>query len=137
MGKETFKASYLLQKDNLSASSSLLMFDLPTLVDSMKHKQSWVNGELNSIVLLRTPIKQIILTAMHDGTEIESFQSNDSITFQIIEGQAILQTRKESVILDKGQLLTLYENTKYSLTSLEDTVLLLTIASGVLQLSQN
>ena len=137
MGKETFKASYLLQKDNLSASSSLLMFDLPTLVDSMKHKQSWVNGELNSIVLLRTPIKQIILTAMHDWTEIESFQSNDSITFQIIEGQAILQTRKESVILDKGQLLTLYENTKYSLTSLEDTVLLLTIASGVLQLSQN
>jgi len=137
MGKVTFKSNYLLQKDNLSCNPSLLMFDLPTLVDSMKHKQSWVNGELNAMILLKTPNKQIILTAMHHGTEIESFQSNDSITFQIIEGQAIFQTRKESVILDKGQLLTLHENTKYTLTSMEDTVLLLTIASGVLQLSQN
>jgi len=137
MGKVTFKANYLLQKDNLSCSPSLLMFDLPTLVDSMKHKPSWVNGELNAMILLKTPNKQIILTAMHEGTEIESFQSNDSITFQILEGQAIFQTPKESVILDKGQLLTLHENTKYSLTSMEDTVLLLTIASGVLELSQN
>ena len=137
MGKVTFKANYLLQKDNLSCSPSLLMFDLPTLVDSMKHKQSWVNGELNAMILLKTPIKQIVLAVMHEGTEIDSFQSNDSITFQILEGQAIFQTRKESVILDKGQLLTLRENTKYSLTSMEVTVLLLTIASGVLQLSQN
>jgi len=137
MGKVTFKASYLLQKDNLSCSPTSLMFDLPALVDSMKHKPSWVKGELNAMILLQTPMKQIILTAIHEGTEIESFQSNDSITFQIIEGQAIFQTRKESVILDKGQLLTLHENTKYSLTSMEDTVLLLTISSGVLQLSQN
>lgn len=137
MGKVTFKANYLLQKDNLSFSSSLFMFDLPALVDSLKHKQSWVNGELNAMILLKTPNKQIVLTAMHEGTEIESYQSNDSITFQIIEGQAIFQTRKESVILDKGQLLTLHENTNYSLTSMEDTVLLLTIASGILQLSQN
>lgn len=137
MGKGTVKASYLLQKDNLSCSPSSLMFDLPALVDSMKHKQSWVNGELNAMILIQTPMKQIVLTAMHEGTEIESFQSNDSITFQILEGQAIFQTRKESVILDKGQILTLHENIKYSFTSMEDTVLLLTIANGVLQLSQN
>ncbi|NEW83184.1 MAG: hypothetical protein GZ094_12565 [Mariniphaga sp.] len=137
MGKATFKANYLLLKDNLSCSSSLPMFDLPALVNTMKHKQSWVNGELNAVVLLKTPIKQIILTAMHEGTVIESFQSNDSITFQIIDGQAIFHTRKESVILDKGQLLILNENTKYSLTSMEDTVLILTIESGALQLSQN
>lgn len=137
MGKVTFKANYLLLKDNLSYRSSLLMFDLPALVNTMKHKQSWANGELNAVVLLKTPIKQIILTTMHDGTVIESFQSSDSITFQIIEGQAIFHTRKDSVILDKGQLLILNENTKYSLTSMEDTVLILTIESGVLQLSQN
>jgi len=49
----------------------------------------------------------------------------------------MFHTRKESVTLDKGQLLTLHENIKYSLTSKEETVLLLTIASGVLQLSVN
>ena len=113
------------------------MFDLPALVDKMKHKQSWANGELNAMILLKTPNKQIVLTAMHDGTEIQSFQSNDSITFQIIEGQLMFHTREESVTLDEGQLLTLHENIKYSLTTKEETVLLLTIASGALEFSEN
>jgi quercetin dioxygenase-like cupin family protein len=137
MGKETFKANYLVYKENALLNPSLLIFDLPTLVERMKHKQSWANGELNAMILLKTPEKQIVLTAIHDGTEIESFQSNDSITFQIIEGKLMFHTRKKSVTLDKGQLLTLHENIKYSLTSKEETVLLMTIVSGVLQLSVN
>ncbi len=132
-----FKANYLLQKDINSCNPSLLMFDLPNLVDKMKHKQSWANGDLNAMILLKTPNKQIILTAMHDGTEIQSFQANDSVTFQIIEGQLMFHTQKESVILDKDQILTLHENIKYSLTAKIDTVILFTIASGVLQLSEN
>jgi len=137
MGKESFKVNYLINKDNLSGNPSLLLFDLPTLVDKMKQKQSWADGELNAIVLLKTPDKQIVLTAMHNGTEIQSFQSNDSITFQIIEGKLIFHTRNDSVILDEGQLLTIHENIKYSLTTKEETVLLLTIASGALELSKN
>ena len=137
MGKESFKANYRLYKDDKSCNTSLLVFDLPTLVDKMKHKQSWANGELNAMVLLKTPDKQIILTAIHDATEIQSFQSNNSITFQIIEGKLMFHIRKESITLDAGQLLTLHENIKYSLTTKEETVLLLTIASGALQLSEN
>jgi len=137
MGKESFKVNYLINKDNLSGNPSLLLFDLPTLVDKMKQKQSWADGELNAIILLKTPDKQIVLTVMHNGTEIQSFQSNDSITFQIIEGKLIFHTRNDSVILDEGQLLTIHENIKYSLTTKEETVLLLTIASGALELSKN
>ncbi|HEY3390221.1 MAG TPA: hypothetical protein VGK38_11655 [Prolixibacteraceae bacterium] len=137
MGKETFKANYLNYKDNMADNSSLLMFDLPTMVDNMKHKPSWAKGELSTMILLKTPSKQIVLTAMHDGTEIQSFQSNDSVTFQIIEGELMFHTRKESVILDKGQLLTLHENIKYSLTTREETVVLLTIDSGLLNVSEN
>jgi quercetin dioxygenase-like cupin family protein len=137
MGKVTFNANYLPRKDTNTGNPALLLFDLPTLVDKMKHKQSWANGELSAMILLKTPNKQIVLTAMHDGTEIQSFQSDDSITFQIIEGQLMLHTRKESVTLVKGQLLTLHENIKYSLNTREETVLLLTIASGVLNFSEN
>jgi len=137
MGKEILKANYLLQKDYMSNSPSLCMFDLPALVEKMKNNHSWVNGDLHSMVLLKTPIKQIVLSAIHDGTEIQSFQSGDSITFQIIEGKLIFHTRHESVILEKGQTLTLHQNIKYSLTTNEETVMLLTISSGVLQLSRN
>jgi quercetin dioxygenase-like cupin family protein len=137
MGKEMLKVNYNIQKDYMSGSPSLSMFDLPTLIEKMKNNQSWVNGDLHSLVLLKTPNKQIVLTAMHDGTAIQSFQSSDSITFQIIEGKLIFHTHRESVILGKGELLTLHENMKYSLTTNEETVLLLTIASGVLRLSEN
>ena len=136
MGKETFRANYLVHKD-MSLHPSLLVFDLPKLAEKMKLKQNWARGEINSMVLLKTPDKQIVLTALHDKTEIESFQSNDSITFQIIEGKLKFHARNESLNLEKGQILTLHENIKYSLTTLEETVLLLIIANGALELSKN
>lgn len=137
MGKETFKANYLLHKDNMYFHPSLHVFDLPKLAKKMKLKQNWARGEINSMVLLNTPDKQIVLTALHDKTEIKSFQSNDSITFQIIEGKLKFHARDESLNLEKGQILTLHENIKYSLTTLEETVLLLIIGNGALELSKN
>lgn len=128
---ETRSLSY--RKDNRSLNVSLRTFDLPILIAKMKRSPVWVNGDLNTTILLKSPNKQIVLTLLHEGTEIESFQSNGSITFQIIEGKLKFQTQRESVTLDKGCLLTLYENIKYSLTTREETVFLLTIAGGALQ----
>jgi quercetin dioxygenase-like cupin family protein len=108
---------------------------LPTLIYKLKQSHNWANGELNATILLKRPDKQVVLTALHKGTEISSFQSNGSITFQIIEGKLKFHTRKRSVILDKGQLLTLHENINYRLISREDTVFLLTIANGALSKS--
>lgn len=136
MWKEMPTTKLLFYKEDKSLNP-LSLFDFPTLIGEMKHKNSWVNGELDTNILLRTPTKQIILAALHEGTEIKSFQSNESITFQVIEGKMVFHARKESVNLDKGQLLTLSENIKYSLTTNEETVLLLTITSGAVQLSEN
>jgi quercetin dioxygenase-like cupin family protein len=126
----TIKTNSGLRKGNRSPIASILTFDLPTLIDKLKHSHSWEEGELDAMVLLKSPVKQIVLTALHEGTEIESYQSNDSITFQIIEGKIKFHTHKESIILDTGQLLTLQEKIKYYLTTGEDTVLLLTIANN-------
>ena len=112
--------------------ASLLTFDLPTLIEKLKQDYCWAKGKLNAMILLNEPDKQIMLTALHKGTEISSFQSNDSITFQIFEGKLKFHTQKESIILDTGQLLTLHEKIKYRLTSREETVFLLTVANGAL-----
>jgi quercetin dioxygenase-like cupin family protein len=130
MGEKIKNTNPFETKDYRFTNSSLLTYDLPSLVDTMKHKQAWAEGELNAMVLLKSIDKQIVLTALHEGTEIQSFQSNDSVTFQIIEGKLMFHTQKESVTLDKGQLLTLHDKIKYSLESEEDTVFLLTIASN-------
>lgn len=107
--------------------NALPNLDLPLLIDKIKHDEE--NKDINTMILLKSPKKQIVLTAMHEGTEIKSYQVNDSITFQIIEGKLMFHTRKKTVSLDKGKSLTLRDKTKYNLTSNEETVLLLTINS--------
>lgn len=115
----------------------LQAFDLPAIIHQIKHNQSWLDGELNAMVLVKKPSKQIVLTALHEGTIINSFQSSNSITFQIIEGRLKFHTQAESVMLNRGQLLTFRDKLKYSLTTEEDTVLLLTIVNNELLNSEN
>ncbi len=113
-----------------------LALNLRVLISRMKRSVAWTNGELNAMILLKSDNTQIVLTAIHKGTEITSFQSNDSITFQIIEGNLMFHSRKESLSLDRGHLMTLHENVDYSLTTDEETVFLSTIASGELETSE-
>jgi quercetin dioxygenase-like cupin family protein len=114
-------------------NSSLCSFDLPSLIDDMKHSRSWERGELNSVILLKSPQKQIVLAAIQGGTEIKSFQSNDSITLEIIEGKLKFRCHKESIILSAGQFFTVNEKIKYRLATEEETVFLITIANNNLR----
>ena len=107
--------------------------NIPALIDTMKHSYTWLKGELNALILLNHPEKQIVLTALHGKTEIKSFQSDGSVTIQIIEGSLVFNTRKDSVLLNAGQLLTFNEKAKYSLVTLEESVFLLTISKGILK----
>jgi quercetin dioxygenase-like cupin family protein len=113
------------------------MFDLPLLIQKLKQRQSRSNGDLNAMILMKSPDKQIVLSALQEGTKITSFQYYDSITFQIIEGKLNFRTRKGSVILNKGQMVALHENVNYSLISKADTVLLLTFANGTINPAEN
>lgn len=97
------------------------------IIEYMKLSYAWEEGELNTVVLCKKPEKKIVLTALHKGTKIDSYQANDSITFQVMEGELEFSTAKESVMLKKGHLLTLHEKIRYSLKSREETVYLLTI----------
>jgi quercetin dioxygenase-like cupin family protein len=137
MEKEILEAKPPIYKNDRSIYPSIHTFDLPKLIDEMKHDHTWLEGELNAMVLLKNTSKQIMLTALHKETVINSFQCNDSITFQIIEGKLKFHTRKETVTLEKGQLLTLHENIKYSLSTNEETVFLLTISNNTFQPAEN
>lgn len=110
-------------------------FDLPALIEMMKHSNAWAKGDLNTLILLKSPNEKIILTAIHKGTEIKSFQADDSITIQILEGELRYSTHNDSVILASGQLMTVHDKIKYMLTALEDTVFLLTLLDENLRIA--
>ena len=137
MGKETYKPKAPFNMDNEFSNPSSLIFDLPELVYELKHEKSWERGELKVIVLLNSIEKQIILTAIHPGTDVSFIQANDSVSFQTIEGKLIFNTQKKMVILDKGQLLSLHENIKYILSTEEETIFLLIISNGIVQTTDN
>jgi len=130
MEKESLNTTVPLHIDKSSLNTSLFTFDIPTLVEKMKHQDSQSKEELHSMILLKNSVKQIVLIILQEGSTLKSFQSNDSLTIQIVEGKLKFYTRKKTVTLKKGQMLTLNENTKYRLMTKEETVFLLTIVNG-------
>jgi len=115
---ETLKMNQPHSKNSRSSGCTLLGFNLPSLIATMKHSDTWANGELNALVLLKSPKKQIILTAMHAGR----------LKFHI---------RKDTLTLNEGQLMTLDENINYRLSSQEETVFLLTISDTIAKAPAN
>jgi len=106
-------------------------FDIPSLIETLKQDPSWRRNGLSTMILLKSPVRNIVLTLLPAGTEIRSFQSNDSITYQVIEGKLRFHLRNEFVILGKGELLTLNERTKYQFDSLEESAYLLTSENSI------
>jgi quercetin dioxygenase-like cupin family protein len=106
-------------------------FDIPSLIETLKQDPSWSRRELSTMVLLKSPVKNIVLTLLPAGIEIRSVQLNDTITYQILEGKLKFQIRNESVVLCKGELLKLNEKTKYQFDSLEESAFLLTSENSI------
>jgi mannose-6-phosphate isomerase-like protein (cupin superfamily) len=126
--KESF-SSASSHENNSKRNGSFSSFDLPVLIENLKHDQSWKKGELKAMILLKNPSKKIVLALLHENTEIRSFQADESTTFRIIEGKVKFHIGNESLILKRGELLTLNEKVKYSINSLEETALLIVLAS--------
>lgn len=105
-------------------------FDIPAVIDDLKHEPGWLAGEISTVLLLNSPSIKVLLTLLHEGTEVISFQANESVTFQVLEGSLIIHIRDESVNLQKGELLTLDEKIKYSFDTVEETAFLLTLVSA-------
>jgi hypothetical protein len=131
------KTKFSLSKDGWPQNSLLQTFEISALIEKIKLSRSWKDGELNSTVLLRSSSREIVLTALHEGTEIVSFQSDDPVTIQVIEGRLEFQSRHESGTLYKDQHLNITERIKFCLTSMEETVFLLTILKGPCSLSES
>jgi hypothetical protein len=110
----------------LSASS----YDFQAIMRKIKNTTAWENGELNAEILMNCPTKKMVLTVMHDMTEVQSYQSGDSVTIQVTEGKIKFHSSVETVILSQGQLLVLCDKMKFSLTALEESSFLLTILTG-------
>jgi hypothetical protein len=100
-------------------------FDLRTLISCMTLGESWKRKELNSMILLKSPLKSMILTSLHEGIEIFSFQANDKLSLNVLMGNLNVQLTNNYVSLQEGNTLSFTENIKYRLTTEIDTIFIL------------
>jgi hypothetical protein len=114
---------------NRSENHALHDFDFDRLICKMKHERKWKNGEMNKMILLRNPMKKVLLVLLHAKSEITSYQVNDSADFKILEGRLELHFLEESFILVRGELLKLIEKTSYRIDAMEDTAFLMILKS--------
>jgi hypothetical protein len=128
MEVKTLRSNTLVYDDRL-VNQSLVTIKLTRLVDNLKINLLESGNNLHSIVLLNRKEKKIVLMAMNEAVELESIQADGSVTIQLIEGKARFQARKQLVVLAEGQLLKVSEKTTYSITAMEEAVIMLTIAS--------
>lgn len=108
--------------------SPLKTFRIPTLIDQMKQEEIWYKSGRNAKTVLKTPWMRLVLNTMKAGTGIKKHQTKGPISIHCIEGELKLNVEDSSVILQKGDLLTLEENTLHSVDALQETAFLLTIA---------
>lgn len=113
-----------------SGNYALHNFDFESLIDDMKHDRKWKNGEMNMMILLRSPVKKVLLVILHGKSEIISQQIDDSIDFKILEGKLELHFLKESITLKRGELLKLIEKTSYRISAIEETAFLMILKTN-------
>lgn len=127
METEVLNVKQGLSIDSKSIDTSLFNLRMPALIENIKKSKGWKLGELYSLILLRSPGKEIVFTALPEGTEIITFQSDHSISLHVVEGKLRYKSRKETVIISEEQALTINEKINFSVTSLAETIFILTI----------
>src|SRR3977135_2202742 len=120
MKNKSTEAELTLHTPDRLLDAPLLSFDLPKAIEKLKEEKSWKMGERNAITLLKSNFMRIVLIALHEQSEINFHQSGNMISVQLLEGKVNFQTRKQSVMLKKGSLLTIHEDMKHTLIAVEE-----------------
>lgn len=109
-------------------TDALISFSLTAQIDQMKKEESWEKHGRSSKTLHKANSLRLVLNTMKAGTEIKTHHAKGPISVHCIEGKMKFNTEEKSVILQKGELLTLQEFVQHSVEAVEETSFLLTLA---------
>jgi quercetin dioxygenase-like cupin family protein len=107
--------------------AALVTIDLPGFIKQIKQEPSWKDQDRNAITLYKTGGMRIVLIALHAGAEMKTHTADGIISVQVLDGKMKFNTESRSVILDRGEMLTLHKGIPHSVAAVEETVFLLTL----------
>lgn len=94
-------------------------------IATIKQDKKWLNGELGFSILQQNPDSNVIIVAMHEKTEFESFQANNSLILKVLHGKIKFKVKSKDCIIDSGKMVILMENVFYLIECVEESVFLL------------
>lgn len=94
-------------------------------INNIKRGFAYRNGELGYRVLQRDTYKNILVIAMHEGTEFESIQIDNLLTINVIDGIIRLRNKLRNTIISAGEIITVSEQAYYLLECIEESIILL------------
>jgi quercetin dioxygenase-like cupin family protein len=108
----------------------LVSLDLPLLMEQIKEEKSWKDGKRNAITVFKANELNIVLIALHGGSEMARHVANGIISVQVLEGRMQFKTDQQSVELGEGQMLVLHEEVFHSVKAIHQTIFLLTVTNA-------
>jgi quercetin dioxygenase-like cupin family protein len=106
----------------------MVNIDLPLFTKQIKQESTWKNSDRNAITIFKSKGMRIVLIALHAGAVMNAHKGISIISVQVLEGRMAFATTLQTTELHKGQMLALHEGIPHSLTAIEETTVLLTLA---------
>ncbi|WP_301922660.1 cupin domain-containing protein [Ferruginibacter sp.] len=107
----------------------LVSINIPVFIEQLKQEAAWKESDRNTITVFKTNGMRIVLIALHKGAEMATHTANGIISVQVLEGQMKFTADPQTVVLNKGQMLTLHALIPHSVLAIEETVFLLTLST--------
>lgn len=107
----------------------LVNMDIHDFIKQIKSEPAWEKNDRNAITIYKTDGMRIVLIALHEDAVIAKHTANGVISVQVLEGEILFNAADQSVVLKKGQMITLHKGELHSVAAIKESVFLLTIAA--------
>ncbi len=118
------------EKASVAGDAPISTFDLSKLLAQVKKGETWEKENRNAVTLCKCRGLHVTLIAMHAGTLMPGHRVECPIIVHVIEGHAEFITDSKTVVLTKGQILTLGGGIRHDIKAIAESTILLTLASG-------
>ena len=122
------KSTELRPEGTRLMDAPVVPIDIPDFLRQIKNEPAWENSDRNAITVYKTDGMRIVLIALHKGTVMEKHTTNGVVSVHVLEGEINFNTEEEYYNLKKGKLIALHTNVAHSVSAVEESVFLLTVA---------
>lgn len=106
----------------------IVLIDLNAFRKQIKDEPAWKVSDRNAITMFKSDTFRLVLISLHEGAVLDPHTAKGMISIQVLEGKIKFDTDKESVEMEKGEMLVLHEAISHKVEAKKESTFLLTLA---------